>query len=120
MGLQFFVSEKEGLAVVALKGRLAGEHGEELQRCMELVLGKTPAGVVLHLGEVTEVSQCAFRIFSTFFRGLKAGCHNIKISALEPGSREALLGAGLITTPELRYTLVDAVKDVGERIRAAP
>lgn len=118
MAFQYFLSEKEGLLVISLKGSLDGTTNSLVEKCLNDAISKTPAGIVLHLAEVSDFPRDGFRDLALLLRGLKAKCKLFRVTGLEAKSQKFLIEQGLISASETRVTLAEAAKEVAQQIKA--
>lgn len=119
MALQYFLSEKEGLLVISLKGSLDGTQTSQVELCLNDAISKTPAGVVLHMAGVSDFPKDGFRDFSTLLRGIKEKCKAVRVTGLEVEFQKLLIDQGLLSNSEIRETLADAAKELAEQIKAS-
>ena len=118
MGLDYFLSEKEGLVVISLKGDFGVASGALLLRCLQESLSKKPRGIVIHFAEVRSLPRDAFRDFGRFLRDIRVNGTPMKLALAEPRLRLELVQAGLADRAEVRESLEEAARQVWERIRA--
>ncbi len=119
MSLEFFVSHKGSLAVIALKGELHETDTQDaLQRCIEETIKQSPQGVVLHLAELSSLPANAFRAFSLFLKGIKGTNTLVRVSSPNSTIREDLIQAGIFSTAEIKSSLPEAIKSLAEHLKA--
>lgn len=119
MSLEYFLSEKEGLVVIAFKGSFGQDSGPELLRCLQACLAKLPRGIVIHMAELGPVPREKMRDFGSFLRDLRVNGTPFRLSGLEQRARTELVQAGLADRSEVKGTLEEAAKEVWQRVRAA-
>ncbi len=117
MNLAFFITAKDGLIVVSLKGELDENSGAILTQCAEETAHGVPRGIVLHFGEAI-VGRAGYKEFSLFLRAVKSLGRPVKVSALARETAASLITAGLLATGEDRPTLKEAVEEVAAIIKA--
>ena len=119
MKFQYFLSEKEGLLVVSLKGSLDDHQKPLVEKCLNEAVSKAPAGAILLMEGIADFPADGFRCFSLLLRGLKAKCKVVRVTGLKEKARKTLVDKGLLSASEFRETLADAAKEVAEQIKAS-
>lgn len=117
MPFEYFLSEKERLVVLSLQGELLESDNELLEECLERALEAKPAAVAIHLAQVNDIQKGAFRGLVLLLRGLKTKGIHVLAAGLPAGPRKSLIQGGILTVPECRETLPEAVKDLSQLVR---
>ncbi len=117
MSLEYFLSVKGDLVVIALKGELSQSCGPQVQQCLEESSQKAPAGIVLHMAEVA-LSKDGHRLFTQFFRALKSATQNkARISALNRETAAYPIEGGVLASSEVKGTLQEAVQEIAALVK---
>lgn len=118
MSLDYFLSEKEGLVVISLKGEFRESSGALLLKCLQDALGKLPKGIVIHIAGVATMPREALRDFGRFLRDIRVNGTPFRISLKNERIRQDLVQAGIIDRSEAKDSLEEAAKQVWLRIKA--
>ena len=119
MDLDYFLSEKEGLVVISLKGEFRTSSGALLLKCLQDTLGRHPRGVVVHIAEVSAFPREARRDLGRFLRDIRVNGTPLKIVSPDQKLGRELVEAGLADRTEMKESLEDAARLVWARIKAA-
>lgn len=117
--LDYFLSEKEGLVVVSLKGEFRTASGALLLRCLQETLARLPRGIVVHLGESGAFPREARRDLGRFLRDIRVNGTPFKLVCSDSKLGQELVESGLADRTELKPTLEEAARQVWARIKAA-
>lgn len=121
MSLEFFISYKGELAVIALIGNF--DHSSAagaLQKCQDQVLLESPRGIVLHLGDTSSLSRESHRAFASFLKGIKSKNAHIRISSPAGKIRDELVQAGILSPMEIKANLPEAIKTLANHLKIIP
>lgn len=119
MPLKYFVSAREGVAVVALSGTFHHDAPKVLLDCLRDTLASFPKIVVLHMAEVTAFPKEALRDIAVFLRDIRTNGTMLRVSSPPGDIKLELVRAGLVSDSQMNETLADAVKEAALHAKAA-
>lgn len=119
MSLEYFLAEKEGLAVLSFRGAMGEDSLPVLEESLGAVLERKPLGVAIQMGEVGAIDRNAYRGLVLLFRGLKTrGIHFLVTGLAEPLLHN-VVQAGLLDTANSRGALPQALLDLSQIVKSA-
>lgn len=109
MSLEYFISHKDPIAVVAFKG--AFERGSEavLESCLHELQGKNPSIAILHMAGAGEIHPDIVRPLFIFLKNMKTAGIEVVACDLSSKLREQVLKQGLFTVSQIDFTLKEAL-----------
>lgn len=107
--LEFFIAQKNDVAVVTLVGPVNRDNMAKLEECCLKVMEIGAALLIFNLRDIRDVKEPFVRPFAQMLASArKKG--DVKISGLSPQHKEVLANFGLLRQTELANNLNDAVQ----------
>jgi anti-anti-sigma factor len=109
--LQYFLSEKKGIAVVSFAGKLSRENEPVLQQCAAELIEKRPKFVILYLRDLgSRMDIAALPAFARLQKAVRELPAEMKVCSPHPELRALLEEKGLLRPNELCNNLVEALQ----------
>lgn len=117
MALEYFISHKNPIAVVAFKGAFARGSEAILENCFHELQGKNPGVAILHMAGAGEIHHDMIRPLFLFLKNMKTAGIEVVACDLSSKLREQVLKQGLFTTSEIDFTLQEALLNASKSNR---
>jgi anti-sigma B factor antagonist len=116
MALKMTNREVEGVAVLALDGRIVlGEETSALREKVKSLLGEGKKNIVLNLSNVTQIDSSGLGALVTAYSSAKSGGASLRLSNLGSRFNELLQITKLYTVFEVFETESDAVRALAKK-----
>lgn len=108
--LDFFITAKKDIAVVAFSGSFGKECLETLERCVKELESQPVKSIVLAFHDVREVESRAISSLVKFQKQIRDRKCGLRLCFLKDDLKKLLLNAGAIRIEEIQGTLLDAIQ----------
>jgi len=109
--LEYFISQRNDLLVIALMGSLNRQGERVLEECRERVASASPRKVVLHLqGLEDRIELGSVPAFARFAKALRETPAELRLSSVHPRLVALLNSKGLLRPAEVSKTLEEAIR----------
>lgn len=108
--LQYFISEKNGTAVISLIGEINSKTVHILEECLHDIHRIHAENIVLNMHDIYEIDDRVVKVFAQLQACIRENPAALRVCFLRPDIKDMLLAFNAIKPAELKNNLIECLK----------